>query len=61
VQEEFSHRYRQLLKDLGVDSYAEIQQRCANVEKQLPLIRETAGIIMSSNPEIENEYGQDPR
>jgi hypothetical protein len=60
MQEEFSQGYRHLLRDLGIDSFADLRRRGADIEKQLPRVWEMAGIIMAANPEIENERGHDP-
>ncbi|MGH2355881.1 MAG: hypothetical protein ACRDJN_30090 [Chloroflexota bacterium] len=53
IKERFSLGYRQLLGDLGITSFADLQQRCAQVKGLLPRVWEVAEAIMAANREIE--------
>ncbi len=55
MQERFSAGYRNLLRDLGVDSFAAVQQRSEQVEEFLPNVMEVAEVIMAANAEIESD------
>jgi hypothetical protein len=54
VQERFSIGYRQILGDLGIISFADLAQRCAQVKAFLPRVWEMAETIMAANPGIED-------
>ncbi len=54
VQDRFSRGYRQLLGDLGMTSFADLQQRCGQVRGLLPRVWEVAEAIMAANPGIED-------
>lgn len=54
IQDRFSSGYRQLLGDLGITSFADIQQRSEQVKAMLPRIWVVAEAIMAANPEIIN-------
>jgi hypothetical protein len=54
VQDRFSPGYRQLLADLGITSFADLQQRGEQVKAILPRVWEVAEAIMAANPEIED-------
>jgi len=54
MQERFSHGYRQLLGDLGITAFADLQQRSGQVDRFLPRVWEVAEAIMAANSEIEN-------
>jgi hypothetical protein len=51
----FRNSYRDLVSDLGVPSFTEIRQRCAEIERVLPRVWEVAETIMSANPGIEDD------
>jgi hypothetical protein len=53
IQERFSPGYRQLLADLGISSFPDLQQRCQQIEALLPRVWEVAEAIMAANPEIQ--------
>ncbi len=53
MQERFSPGYRQLLGDLGITSFADLQRRSAQVKELLPRVWEEAEAIMAANPGIE--------
>ncbi len=55
LQDRFSPGYRQLLGDLGITSFADLQERSAQVKAFLPRVWEVAEAIMAANPEIEDE------
>jgi hypothetical protein len=55
VQERFSPGYRQLLGDLGITSFADLQQRSEQVKEFLPRLWEVTEAILAANPGIENE------
>ena len=48
----FDHGYRQLLVDLGITSFTDLQQRGEQVKRLLPDIWEVAEAIIATNPEI---------
>ncbi len=52
LQEEFRPGYMQLLADLDITSFADLQQRCQQVKDLLPRIWEVAEAIITANPEI---------
>jgi len=54
MQDRFSRGYRQLLGDLGITSFADLQQRNEQVERLLPRVWQVAEAIMAANPGIEN-------
>ena len=53
IQEQFTPGYRQLLGDLGITSFADLQQRTAQIKAFLPRVWAVAEAIMAANPEIE--------
>lgn len=55
MQDRFSPGYRQLLGDLGITSFADLQQRGEEVKGLLPHVWEVAEAIMAANPAIEDE------
>ena len=57
TQEWFHPGYRRLLGDLGITSFADLQQRGEQVRAFLPRVWEIAEAIMAANPEIEDEPG----
>jgi hypothetical protein len=52
LQEKFTPGYRQLLADLGITSFADLQQRSQQVKALLPHVWEVAEAIIAANPEI---------
>jgi hypothetical protein len=53
LKQRFEPGYRDLLSDLGIRSFADIQERREQVKAHLPRIWEVAEAIMAANPEIE--------
>lgn len=53
VQERFSRGYRRFLADLGINSFADLRDRCEYVMRSLPEVWEVAETIMAANAEIE--------
>ena len=53
VQERFSRGYRRFLADLGINSFAELRDRCEHVIQSLPQVWEVAESIMAASAEIE--------
>jgi hypothetical protein len=51
----FSDSHRDLLGDLGIASFAEVRQRCAQIERSLPRVWETAERLMAANRQIEDD------
>jgi hypothetical protein len=54
IQDRFRPGYRQLLSDLGITSFADLQQRSEQVKGLLPRVWEVAEAIMAANPGIED-------
>jgi hypothetical protein len=54
MQQRFSPGFLHLLGDLGISSYADLQQRSEQVKKFLPRDWEVAEAIIAANPEIED-------
>jgi hypothetical protein len=54
LQERFRPGYQQLLGDLGITSFADLQQRIEQVKALLPRVWEVAQAILAANPAIEN-------
>ena len=52
TQDRFSPGYRELLDDLGILSFTDLQQRARQVRALLPRICEVAEAIMAANPEV---------
>lgn len=52
IQETFDTGYRYLLADLGINSFADLQQRCDSVGGLLPSVWNCAESILASNPAI---------
>ena len=55
MKQSFRNSYRDLVSDLGVPSFTEIRQRCAEIERVLPRVWEVAEAIMSANQGIEDD------
>jgi hypothetical protein len=55
MQKRFSPGYQQLLGDLGITSFADLQQRCEQVKQFLPQVWEVSEAIMAANPGIEDK------
>lgn len=53
LKRRFDPGYRQLLGDLGITSFADLQQRCEQVKVRLARVWEVAEAIMAGNPDIE--------
>jgi hypothetical protein len=53
IQKRFSPGYRQLLGDLGIASFADLQQRGEQVRELLSCVWEVTEAIIAANPEIE--------
>ncbi|MBE0696734.1 MAG: hypothetical protein IH586_07410 [Anaerolineaceae bacterium] len=54
MAERYDPAYRALVADLGIRSFADLQQRSQQVREMLPRIWEVAQAIMAANPEIIN-------
>lgn len=54
MQDRFNPGYRQLLGDLGIASFADLQRRREQIEILLPRVWEVAEAIMAANPSIED-------
>ncbi len=54
VQERFRPGYNQLLADLGITSFSDLQQRSQQVKDLLPRIWELAEAVIAANPEIKD-------
>jgi hypothetical protein len=52
LQEKFTPAYLQLLADLGITSFADLQRRSQQVKALLPHVWEVAEAIIAANPEI---------
>ncbi len=55
MQDKFGPGYRELLGDLGIITFADLQQRSEQVKALLPRVWELAEAIMAANPDIEDE------
>jgi hypothetical protein len=55
MQERFNPGFRQLLGDLGIASFADLQRRSEQVKEILPRVWEVAEAIMAANPDIEDQ------
>ena len=58
IQDRFSPGYRQLLGDLGITSFADLQQRKEELKGLLPRVWEVTEAILAANPGIEDKRGQ---
>ncbi len=56
VQDRFSPGYRHLLGDLGITTFADLQERSEQVKALLPRVWQVAEAIMAANPDIEDEH-----
>jgi len=54
MQARFNPGYRQLLADLGITAFADLQQRSQQVKESLPQVWSVAEAIMAANPDIED-------
>jgi hypothetical protein len=54
LRDRFTPGYRQLLGDLGISSFADLQQRQEQVKGLLPPVWEVAEAIMAANPEVKD-------
>jgi hypothetical protein len=57
IQDRFSPGYRQLLGDLGITSFADLQQRSEQLKGLLPRVWEATEAILAANPGIEGKRG----
>jgi hypothetical protein len=55
LTERFQDSYQELAADLGVATLAEVQRRCAEIERVLPRVCELAEQIIAANQEIEDD------
>lgn len=53
MREQYLPGYRRMLADLGIASFADLQQRSGQVKALLPRIWQEAEVIMDANPDIE--------
>jgi len=53
MRNRYSRGYRELLGDLGISSFADLQKRSEQVESLLPGVWEVAEVILETNPGIE--------
>ena len=53
TQERFSRSFRELLGDLGMTAFADLQQRSERVKGLLPRVWEVAEAIIAANPGVE--------
>jgi hypothetical protein len=53
MQAKFTPGYRQLLGDVGITSFFDLQQRSEQVKGAIPHVWQVAEAIMAANPEIE--------
>ena len=60
TQEKYSRGYRQLLGDLGITSFADLQQRGEQVKGLLPRVWQVTEAIIGANQEIEDEVNATP-
>ena len=54
TEEKFSRGFRELLADLGITSFSDLQRRSERTNEYLPRVRQVAETIMASNPGIED-------
>ncbi len=54
IQEQFAHGYQELLADLGIASFTDLQRRRDQVRQALPVVWEVAEAIIAANPAIED-------
>ena len=54
TQEESSRGFRELLADLGITSFADLQRRSKHTKESLPRVWEVTEAILASNPGIED-------
>jgi hypothetical protein len=50
----FKDNYLQLIANLGLPSFADVQRRCAEIERSLPYVCDLAETIIAANCEIED-------
>lgn len=55
MYERFEAGFRRLVGDLGIVSFSDIRERCAQVNAFLPQVWDTAETILAANPGIEEE------
>ena len=55
MRDRYSPGYRQLLGDLGITSFADLERRSAQLREFLPRVWEVAEAIMAANPDIEDQ------
>jgi hypothetical protein len=53
TRDRFDPGYRNLLADLGIRSFADLQQRARRIEQRLPEVWQTAEAIIAANPDVE--------
>lgn len=54
MREQFEPAYHQLMSDLGINSFAGLEQRHAQIKDYLPRVWEVAQTIMAAHPDIIN-------
>lgn len=55
LPQSFSDSYGDLVRELGITSFAEVRRRCAEVERFLPRLRAVAEEIIAANKGIEDD------
>jgi hypothetical protein len=55
LTQSFRDGYQELVGDLGVPTFAEVQRRCAEIERILPQVCDLAEGIIAANYEIEDD------
>jgi hypothetical protein len=53
IQPRFEAAYRELLADVGIVSFADLQQRSENVKRLLPRLRQVAEAMIAANPQVQ--------
>ncbi len=51
----FEERYRDLTRDLGIGSSADVRRRCGEIERMLPCVEEQAEAILAANRDVEED------
>jgi hypothetical protein len=54
IAHQFDAPYRELLGDIGIASFADIQHRTEHVKMLLPRVWDMAEAVMAANPQVEN-------
>jgi hypothetical protein len=55
LTQRYKDSYQELVSDIGVPTVAKIRQRCTDIQRILPRLRDLAAGVIAANDEIEDD------